>query len=259
MNTHKEIFSVEDHYSSVANTYDSFYKATYEAVIPVLIEYLDLRPQHNVVDIGSGSGFIAESLCKLSGLENPVWCVDPSVEMQELARKRKGVYPVQKTAEEFFSDPKLSQCFDRVVAVFSVHHFADPVDVYKGIIRSLRPGGIFLQLITMKDGNPIFKNSTKVFGTYFDVVNDSQKLLREIDSADIRISEHEVTFTEAMTKSNLCDSLRRRYSSELNHLTDEQIEERVKQLEKELSEFNEHEPIIYNRLVSVTKVEKKGK
>jgi len=62
-----------------------------------------------------------------------------------------------------------------------------------------------------------------------------------------------------MTKFNLCDSLRRRYSSELNHLTDEQIEESVKQLEKELSEINEHELITYNRLVIVTKVEKKGK
>ena len=239
--------------------YDGFYKAAHEAVIPVLIECLDLKPQHNVVDIGSGTGFIAESLCKLSGLENPVWCVDPSAEMQEVARKRKGVYPVQKTAEEFFSDPKLSQCFDRVVAVFSVHHFADPVGVYKGMIRSLRPGGIFIQLMTMKDEHPIFKSSTKVFGTYFDRVNDNQKLLREIECADTRISNYEVTFTEAMIKSKLYDSLRRRYSSELNHLTDDQIEERIKQLEKELSEFNEHEPITYNRLVSVTKVEKKGK
>ena len=141
----------------MAKRYDDFYKATYEAVIPVLIECLDLRPQHHVLDIGSGTGFIAKSLSKLSGLENPIWCVDPSAEMQEVSRKRKGVYPIQKRAEEFFSDPKLSQYFDRVVAVFSVHHVADPVDVYKGIIRSLRPGGIFLQLMTMKDGHPIFK------------------------------------------------------------------------------------------------------
>jgi len=107
----------------------------------------------------------------------------------------------------------------------------------------------------MKDGHPIFRTSIKVLGTYFDVVSVSQKLLREIDCAPYL----KVTFTKAMTKFNLCDSLRRRYSSELNHLTDEQIEESVKQLEKELSEINEHELITYNRLVSVTKVEKKGK
>jgi len=243
----------------VASRYDDFYEATYEAVIPVLIECLDLRPQHNVVDVGSGTGVIAERLCELTGLENPVWCVDPSAEMQEQARKRKGVYPVQKTAEEFFLDPEVSHCFDRVVAVFSVHHFANPVDVYEGIIRSLRPGGILLLLMTMKNGHPIFKTTIKVSGTYFDLVNDSQKLLKELDRGDIRISEHEVTLTEAMTKSTLNDSLRRRYSSVLNHLTDEQIEERIKQLEKEFSEFSEYEPITYSRLVSVTKVEKKGK
>jgi len=52
--------------------------------------------------------------------------VDPSAEMQEVARKREGTYPVQKTAEEFFPDSKISQCFDTILAVFSTHHFVSP-------------------------------------------------------------------------------------------------------------------------------------
>lgn len=108
------------------------------------MKYLDLKPHHMVADIGSGNGFIAENIFESSGLKNPVWCVEPSAEMQELARKRKGFYPVQKTAGEFFSDPRISQCFDMVVAVCSTHHFVDPDAVYEGIFRALRPSGAFV-------------------------------------------------------------------------------------------------------------------
>ena len=76
-------------------------------------------------------------------------------------------------------------------------------------------------------------------------------------NCDVLISVEEVSLMEAKTKGKLYASLRGRYSSELNHLTDEQIEERIKQLEnEELKDFNEDEPIMYNRLFSVTKVEK---
>ena len=82
---------------------------------------LDLKPEHVVADIGSGTGAIAKDLFELSGLNNPVWCVDPSVEMQEVARQKKGVYPVVKTAEEFFANPQIREKFDRVLATISAH------------------------------------------------------------------------------------------------------------------------------------------
>lgn len=81
------------------------YKEVFEGLIPPLMKSLALKPRQAVADIGSGTGFIANELFKLSGLNNPIWCVDPSLEMQELARQKEGFYPVQKTAEEFCSDP----------------------------------------------------------------------------------------------------------------------------------------------------------
>ena len=107
---------------------------------------LDLKPHHTVADIGSGIGFIAENIFESFALENPVWCVDPSAEMQEVARERKGTYPVQKTAEEFFTDAKTSQCFDTVLTAFSEHHFVNPQAVYEGMFRSLRPSGSLFNL-----------------------------------------------------------------------------------------------------------------
>ena len=99
---------------------------------------LDLKPEHVVADIGSGTGAITKDLFELSGLNNPIWCEDPSVKMQEVARQKKGVYPVVKTAEEFFANPQIRERFDRVLATISAHHFVNSDAVYKGILRSLR-------------------------------------------------------------------------------------------------------------------------
>jgi len=93
---------IEEYYSSIANNYEYLYQETYKELIPLLMKSLDLKPHYIVADIGSGTGLIAENIFESFGLGNPVWCVDPSKEMQDLARKRKGIYPVQKTAEEFF-------------------------------------------------------------------------------------------------------------------------------------------------------------
>ena len=138
------------HYRSVADKFDYFFKEFHEANIPILIECLDLQSHHIVADIGSGTGIIAEKLYEKCGLTKPIWCVDPCAEMQERARERKGIYPVLKTAEEFFSHPEINHCFDRVISIGAAHHFADPVAIYKSIFHSLRPGGIFLEVRRLK-------------------------------------------------------------------------------------------------------------
>ena len=51
-----------DHYGSVADKFDYFFKEFHEANIPILIECLDLQPHHIIADIGSGTGIIAEKL-----------------------------------------------------------------------------------------------------------------------------------------------------------------------------------------------------
>jgi len=129
----------KEHYRSTADYYQYLFKEIYERLLPHLMKSVDLKPHHIVADIGSGNGFIAENIFQSFALKNPVWCVDPSAEMQEVARERKGTYPVRKTAEECFSDPKISLCFHTILAVFSTHHFVDPNTVYEGIFLSLRP------------------------------------------------------------------------------------------------------------------------
>ncbi|KAJ7350151.1 hypothetical protein OS493_038161 [Desmophyllum pertusum] len=218
MNIHKEDSSVEGnkhfdlshHYHSVAEKYDYLYKEYYEGKSSVLMKCLDLKPSHIVADIGSGTGFIAEQLFKLSGLNNPVCS----------------------------------------------HHFVDPVAVYKGILRSLRPGGFFIEANWVDGGHPMFNSAENVFSTYYqNVVKERPRLLQEMNLQG-KISHQEVTTpTVALAKSKLYEMFRCRYMSMFNRLSDEQIEEGIKELENELfKDVKDDDRINYNYVVLITKI-----
>ena len=216
---------------------------------------MNFKAEHIVADIGSGTGLVAESLFKSFGLKNPIWCVDPSPEMQEVARKRKGIHPVQKTAEEFFSDPKISQSFDKVLAIFSAHHFVDPDAVYKGIVRSLRPGGSFIQVDALSASHPMFKMAANTLSAHFKKVSDKEQSLRGLNLQG-KMSQEEYTYPQSVTKSKLYEMFRCRYMSMFYPLSDEQIEEGIKELENEtLKDVKDDEYINYNYVVRITKFE----
>ena len=61
-----------DHYRNIANKYDYFNKENPQGYIPILVKCLDLKPEHVVADIGSGTGAIAKDLFELSGLHNHI-------------------------------------------------------------------------------------------------------------------------------------------------------------------------------------------
>ncbi|KAJ7383002.1 hypothetical protein OS493_031172 [Desmophyllum pertusum] len=241
MNKRQEKSSTEDHYRSVAEKFDYFYQEYYEGHIPVFMKWLDLKPSNIVADIGSGTGFIAEQLYELSGLNNPVWCVDPSAEMQETAWQRTGLYPVQKTAEEFVSDPEISQVFDRIICASATHHFIDPDAVFKGIVRSLRPGGFFIQVNTVAVGHPMFKSAEKICST-------CRKNVVKTDS--------EVTTGDEFAGENLSPRSYHLYDDcdKIQVLSDEQIEEGINELEKDiLKDVKDDDNINYKDVLLITK------
>ena len=244
-----------EHYNSLANNYEHLYQEAYKELIPLLMKSLDLRPHHIVADIGSGTGLIAETIFESFGLKDPICCVDPSPEMHQLAKKRKGICPVQKTAEEFFSDTQISQCFDMVIAVFCTHHFVDHDAVYKGIFRSLRPGGIFVQFDTISDGHPKFKMAVEKWSTHSQKASERKKFLREIMFQG-KFTKKEICSPWSVTKSKLYEMFRSRYMSIFHQLSDEQIEEGIKELESEtLKDVKDNELINCSYVILMTKFE----
>ena len=239
----------------MASKYEHLYREEYQELIPLLIKSLALKPHHIVADIGSGTGLIAETIFESFGLKDPICCVDPSPEMQEIAKKKKGICPVQKTADEFFSDPQISQCFDMVIAVFSTHHFVDPDAVYKGIFRSLRPGGVFVQFDTISDGHPKFKMAVDKMSTHAQNVSERKKFLSEITFQG-KFTQKEICYPWSVTKSKLYEMFRCRYVSMFHQFSDEKIEEGIRELESEtLKEVKDDELINCTYVFLMTKFE----
>lgn len=215
----------------MASNYDYFYKEAKEAEASVLLKYFNVQPHHTVIDIGSGTGFLAERLFSRSELKTPVWCVDPSAAMQEEAKKKEGVFPVQKSADEFLDEcVVVDQCFDRAMCVATPHHFVDAVKIFRCVESILSPGGVFL---VMEAGEFTFPWFTKVenrMGAFFGE-------RKEITSAFLRLAKFEVEVTEenidfSVTKSKWYDMLRGRFISGLTELTDEEIEEGIDELQR---------------------------
>ena len=208
-----------------------------------------------VADIGSGTGTIAKELYELSGLENPIWCVDPSVEMQQVARQKKGVYTVPKTAEEFFSDPQINERFDRVIAVISAHHFVNPDVVFKGILRSLRPGGIFLLVTTLKSSLPIIESAEKAVTQSLEQERESH--FSFLSNLYVNISQREFSFSASMTKSKLYEMLRGRFISMLKPFSDDQIEEGIRKFENGMfKDLKDDDLFNYEHTLLVIKADK---
>jgi len=251
------LYFFPEHYRSIANSYEYLHKEIYKGLLPQLMKSLDLKPYHIVADIGSGIGFIAENIFESFALENPVWCVDPSAEMQEVARERKGTYPVQKTAEELFSDAKISQCFDTILIAFSAHHFVNLRAVYEGIFRSLRPSGSFVQFDLICHNHPTFKMAADAYSSYFQRVSDRKEFFREIQFQG-NFSQEELHYGWSVSKSKLYEMFRGRYVSMFHQFSDEQIEKGIKELESgTLKDVKDDDPINCNSCVLVTKVELK--
>jgi SAM-dependent methyltransferase len=120
---------------------------------------LELKPDaREIVDIGTGPGFIAIMLSKLSG--QPVKAVDIAPNMlkkaDEFARKEKGAQI--ETIEADCGDlPFEGASIDLAVAVSLIHMLDDPLPFFKELRRVVKPGGKALVMAFRRDASPIVR------------------------------------------------------------------------------------------------------
>ena len=224
-------FFPTDRYRLVASNYDSFYQARNETLMNALLKYFDdVQPKHVVADIGSGTGFFAERLFEERHLTNAIWCVDPSPGMQAVAKKRKGVYPITKRVEEFLHDFKIEKFFDKALCICCIHHFAELLEIFRGLEASLRPGGTLLVVTTGKSSNlPLFTNAEKSLGA--STSNFKERITAMLRKANFEVEVSEEKIYGGLKKSRWYEMLRGRFQSTLSEFTDEEIEDGINELE----------------------------
>jgi SAM-dependent methyltransferase len=109
----------------------------------VLVRELRLQPDDVVADIGAGTGYFTFRMSALVP-RGRVLAVDIQPEMLDLIRERSerdaidNVEPVLGRID----DPSLPEAgVDVVLIVDAYHEFSHPMEMMRGIVRGLRPGG----------------------------------------------------------------------------------------------------------------------
>ena len=217
----------------------------HDAQLQAVSKKLELQPDHVLVDVGGGTGRFSEQLFKFARLKNQVICVEPSKEMLEKAKHRKGVIPVLKTGEDFFHDPSVLNRFDRVLFVQSDHHLREPLSVFRDIERSLRPDGICS--IWQLKSHSCFQMFSDVVAAKSYPSDRHVKTCRILKEANFEVEMSWVHLQYGLAKSKLYSMLRGRFITNLYALNDQEIEEGIATLEQTELKFVHEDDVIENK------------
>lgn len=217
------------HYDAICHDYDYLFEEINSACMEIIAKDLQLQPTDTVLDLGGGTGFIAEQICKTGELSAPVWCVDPSAPMIEKAKQRGGVVTVVAAGEDFFSD-ELSINFDKVLMNGVVHHFKDPIKIYRGVYEALKPDGFCLILNRLPATIlPFFKAAKETFRKS---CLEHKDLVKQLKTAGFQsVLHYEDALEIRVSKRKWYEMLRGRFYSPLDPFSDQEIQEGIEELE----------------------------
>jgi putative AdoMet-dependent methyltransferase len=168
----------------------------YLQVLSEIVRLADTRAGMTVLDLGAGTGNLAEMFLKL-GCD--VWCTDFSNEMLTLARAKI------PEAHFFFHDlrrpfpPTLLRCFERIVSAYVFHHFELPekINLIEKLTQNfLKPEGRLVIADISFPSQQALDTVRQASGDRWDdepywIVTDVQQALEaaQIDVSYIQVSE----------------------------------------------------------------------
>ncbi len=121
-----------DHFGFIAPHYDRMAKPQ----PPLdLLEHLNLNSQSHVLDVGGGTGRVAQTLLPYAA---SVTVVDLSYKMLLEARLKPGLKSAMAASEDL---PYPAESFDAIIMVDAFHHVIDQQQTLNELFRVLKPGG----------------------------------------------------------------------------------------------------------------------
>jgi SAM-dependent methyltransferase len=136
---HQEL--ILDQFTRQATLFSTAAAITNEGALGMIVEAARPRPDDTVLDVACGGGIV---VCAFAPYVRQVTGIDVTPAMLERARHlaaEKGLTNVAWRRGDVSSLPFADASFTIVVTRFSVHHFPEPVEVLREMVRVCAPGG----------------------------------------------------------------------------------------------------------------------
>lgn len=218
-----------DHYASLSSNYDTLYSDYNAAMVNIINRQLKFSPDDCILDVGGGTAEVSHRLWMAHSLRSPVVCIDPSAEMLAIARQKKGVETVQTTAEEYCSSTR-GKVFSKILMIGSYHHFKDPSMIFDGVSRLLSDNGVCVVSMNSKSAT-----STRLFSKATELIKECNfsEIARLAESKGLRARVTSDCDASKIAKDTCFDFMRQRGFTWLRQLSDNEIEEGIREMDSE--------------------------
>ena len=223
---------ITKNYAEVANNYDDLYGFTHTYTAEFAAKHLKLKPNDLLADVGEGTGAIAALIGKKACLNNAILCVDPSVDMLRVAETRPGIKTCLATADTFFDDKPQSEskgACNKLLLVACAHLFPKPLEAFRKAFEYLPPNGLLVMVQRSTECTfPVWKSlKDRSIALSVDGYKD------HLERAGFHVTLTVETGISKMMKRDWYDKLRNRIFTVLSELSDEEIEEGIREVDQE--------------------------
>ena len=223
--------TLDRHYKYLAEKYNDalFFAEGYRHwFVWLIVEYLEIKEDDNVADLGGGTGIFAKMVHEKAHLKEDILCVDPCEEMLKGAVKLSGVSTLCTDALSFSQRKDVR--YNKILIKEAVHHFDDRISKWKGIYNQLCLAGKLL--IITRPPRPDFPLFKAALNTFEQCQPHYNILSTELENAGFRVKVQIRPYFLKLDKTCWFEKIRQRFMSNLTNFNDEELEQGLRELEE---------------------------
>ncbi len=221
-----------NHFDQIANVYDTIwhFSNNYKKwMLTYIVEFLKFDVHDIFVDIGGGTGAYTKSISSKAHLLNTPFCIEPSVEMSNIAKISKDIKIYNEDAN-CFSARDIR--YDKILLKESVHYIKEREIFWSNLYDRLNDGGKILIVTRPQEIKmPLFDEAKESF---FQSQPPYELFINELRNAGFKVDVEFDSYHFNLNIEVWSSMIRKRFMSILGKFSCEEIEEGIKEIKKNL-------------------------